>query len=105
MVADGESHLFAERQRTPQGRDSGADEGRRVGRLRSSPRRETDWTLERAEAALKEALADLERSHMIIVSGVHDGVSQSGGFPSSTSRSSFHMPRRICRVLPQDAQP
>ena len=72
MVADGESQLFAERQRMLK------TEILELMKEDASvvfvePKTTTDWTLERAEAALKEGLAD-RSVHMIIVSGTMTGV-------------------------------
>ena len=72
MVADGESQLFAERQRMLK------TEILELMKEDASvvfvePKTETNWTLERAEAALKEGLAD-RSVHMIIVSGTMTGV-------------------------------
>ena len=72
LVADGESQLFVERQRLLK------TEILELMKEDASvvfvePKTTTDWTLERAEAALKEGLAD-RSVHMIIVSGTMTGV-------------------------------
>jgi outer membrane protein len=72
MIADGESQLFTERQRVLR------EEILELMKEDASvvfvePKIKTDWTLERAEAALKEGLAD-RSIDMIIVSGAMTGV-------------------------------
>ncbi len=72
MIADGESQLFAERQ--------GLLKGEILELMKEDasvtfvePKTKTNWTLEAAEAALKEGLAD-RNVDMIIVSGPMTGV-------------------------------
>ncbi|MBT8468667.1 MAG: hypothetical protein KJN97_07955, partial [Deltaproteobacteria bacterium] len=72
MVADGESQLFGERQQVLQSEILELmKEDASVVFL--EPRTKTNWTLEAAEAALKEGLAD-RNVDMIIVSGPMTGV-------------------------------
>ena len=72
MVADGDSQVFAERQRLLKGEilELMKEDASVVF---VEPKTETNWTLERAEAALKEALAN-RSVDMIIVSGPMTGV-------------------------------
>ncbi|MHC4409285.1 MAG: hypothetical protein ACYS0F_09800, partial [Planctomycetota bacterium] len=72
MVADGESQVLAERQ--------GVLKAEILELMKEDasvvfvePRTNTNWTLEQAEAAVKEGLAD-RSIHMIIVSGAMSGV-------------------------------
>lgn len=72
MIADGDSHLFAERQSLLKGEILELmKEDASVTFV--EPKTKTDWTLEAAEAALKEGLAD-RNVDMIIVSGPMTGV-------------------------------
>ena len=72
MVADGESQQFAERQALLKGEilELMKEDASVVF---VEPKTPPDWTLESAEAALKEALAD-RSVHMIIASGAMTGV-------------------------------
>jgi outer membrane protein TolC len=72
LVADGESQLFVERQRMLKAEilELMKEDASVVF---VEPKTKTDWTLEGAEAALKEALAD-RSVDMIIVSGAMTGV-------------------------------
>ena len=72
MIADGESQLFAERQSLLKGEILDLmKEDASVTFV--EPKTKTNWTLEAAEAALKEGLAD-RNVDMIIVSGPMTGV-------------------------------
>jgi outer membrane protein TolC len=72
MIADGESQLFVERQRVLKAEILELmKEDASV--IFVEPKTKTDWTLQAAEAALKEALAD-RSVDMIIVSGSMTGV-------------------------------
>ena len=72
MIADGESQLFTERQRLL--REEILELMKEdAAVVFVEPKIKTDWTLERAEAALKEGLAN-RAVDMIIVSGAMTGV-------------------------------
>ncbi len=72
MIADGDSQLFTQRQRTLKAEIFELlKEDASV--VFVEPRTKPDWNLEQSEAAVKEALAD-RSVHMIIVSGAMTGV-------------------------------
>jgi len=99
MIADGESQLFAERQ--------GLLKAEILELMKEDasvvfvkPKTETNWTLEQAEAALKEGLAD-QSVHMIIVSGAMTGVAV-GRFPKLTKPVLIPYAAPELQGLPQD---